>query len=322
MKDFILFSTLVYGVLLAGWGFRKVAPAFDHNGVSRLVSRISLICIETPSFLIVLWGVNKELFTSNLKLAVFPIILSAVFGGVGFFFSSLLRPNDIRYRGAFTLAAMVSNNGMTLGGFLCLLFLGETGLRLSQIYTLFLLPYVVFALFPLAKTIGRRARIREGVGHEEKKAIFLDPSIILPLTSIITGLSLNLSGVPFPALLDRVLPFLVMTSVAGYSVSFGLGLQFSSFHAYWKACVAMLPIKFVIGPLLGVFLAFLFGFSPGGTPTAFRVILIQASMPSAIMSVVMAKIYDLDDHLAVNVWLFTTLCTAAMFPLLRWISLS
>lgn len=321
MKDFILFSTLVYGFLLAGWGFRKLAPAFDHNGVSKLVSRISLIGIETPSFLIVLWGVNKELFTANLKLALFPIVLSAVFGGVGFLFSGMLRRKDIRYRGAFTLSAMVSNNGMTLGGFLCLLFLGETGLRLSQIYTLFLLPYVVFALFPLAKTLGQRARISEGAGLEEKKAIFLDPSIILPLTSIITGLTLNLTGVPFPEVLDLILPFLVMASVAGYSVSFGLGLHFSSFRTYWKACVAMVPIKFVLGPLLGVFFAFLLGFSPGGTPMAFRVILIQTSMPSAIMSVVLAKIYDLDDHLSVNIWLFTTLCTAAMFPLLRWISL-
>jgi hypothetical protein len=321
MKDFILFSTLVYGFLLAGWGFRKLAPAFDHNGVSKLVSGISLIGIETPSFLIVLWGVNKELFTANLKLALFPIVLSAGFGAVGFLFSGALRRKDIRYRGAFTLSAMVSNNGMTLGGFLCLLFLGETGLRLSQIYTLFLLPYVVFALFPLAKALGRRARMSEGAGPEKKKAIFLDPSIILPLTSIITGLTLNLTGVPFPEVLDQILPFFVMASVAGYSVSFGLGLQFSSFRRYWKACVAMVPIKFVIGPLLGVFLAFLLGFSPGGTPIAFRVILIQTSMPSAIMSVVLAKIYDLDDHLSVNIWLFTTLCTAAMFPLLRWISL-
>jgi predicted permease len=82
----------------------------------------------------------------------------------------------------------------------------------------------------------------------------------------------------------------------------------------------MLPIKFVVAPLAGIGLGLLLGYSPARDPLAFKTLVIQASMPVAIWSVVACKIFDLDDNLAVGLWIFTTVCVAGLLPIFDWLA--
>ena len=42
-------------------------------------------------------------------------------------------------------------------------------------------------------------------------------------------------------------------------------------------------------------------------------------MPVAIWSVVACKIFELDDNLAVGLWIFTTVSVAAFLPVFDWL---
>ena len=52
-------------------------------------------------------------------------------------------------------------------------------------------------------------------------------------------------------------------------------------------------------------------------PTAFKVIIIQSAMPVAIWSVVAVKLFRLNEDFAVGAWIFTTMCVAALLPLVQ-----
>lgn len=314
MGDFLYFTGLLYGCLLAGWLIRKKYP--KAVGASKPLTKILLLGIESPSILLVYWGIKRSMFLGNIRISLAPILISLVMGTVGIIVSGKLHSNR-RFRGAFTMASMVSNNGMTLGGFICLLLLGTEALRLAQMYTLFLLPYVVTVLFTIARSINRTAKIGFIGGVKEA---FRDPFMLFPLLAICVGIGLSMAEVPFPQELSTPLRVLVSMSVGGYSVSFGLSLNIRSFRTDFKTLVSMVPIKFVLGPLAGLGFAFLFGFTPQANPLAFKVILIQSMMPTAILSVIISKIYDLDDQIAISLWIFTTILLAAVFPVFKLIA--
>ena len=78
------------------------------------------------------------------------------------------------------------------------------------------------------------------------------------------------------------------------------------------AVVRMLGIKFVYSPLIGITMALILGFSD----LEMKVILVEASMPSAITVLVMAMLFDLDQRLANLCWIYTTLAFFVFAPFL------
>ena len=124
--------------------------------------------------------------------------------------------------GAFTVAAMFSNNGPTLGGFLCLLYLGSEALVISQVFALFCIPYYFTVVLLTARIFspGRKTSLWHAV-----KMNFSDPISILPISATVIGLVLGFTGTKFPPLLDLPMRILVFAAVILYSISFGLGMQ-------------------------------------------------------------------------------------------------
>lgn len=314
MGDFLFFSGLLYGCLLLGFFIQRKHPRAIR--ASRPLTKVLLLGIETPSIFLIYWGMERSQFLGNIRIAFAPIITSLIMGAISMIVAGKLNPSR-RFRGAFTMASMVSNNGMTLGGFLCLLLIGTEALRLAQMYTLFLLPYIVTVIFAIARSFSRSEKI--GLKRGLKEAL-RDPFMLVPLAAIGTGIVMSLNGVPFPDQLSTPLRVLVSLSVAGYSVSFGLSLDIRRFKTDIKTLLAMVPIKFVVGPLAGIGFAFLLGFTPSANPLAFKVIMIQSMMPTAIFSVIVSKIYILDDSIATTLWIFTTVLLIVVYPLLKLIA--
>jgi predicted permease len=300
---------MIYGFLLLGWAWRKVRPSIE--AASRGLSRATVLLVETPTIVLVYWGIENTVLGDHLRLAVIALLVMSLSGAAGWLVGRLYRL-ERRALGTYTVAALLSNNGPTLGGFLCLLYLGDEALELSQIFTLFAVPYFFTVVFLTARSFapGRRVGLLAVL-----RANFGDPISILPNAAMAAGLLLSILGVPYPVFLHLPRTVLVFAAVILYSTSFGIGMHMRSMFSSVKPYLGMLPVKFLVAPLVGTGLGLLFGYSPTSDALAFKTLVIQSSMPVAIWSVVACKLFALDDGLAVGLWIFTTACVAVLLPL-------
>jgi predicted permease len=314
MREFLVVSSLVYGFLILGWGARKTRPALQRH--SKRLSRLTLLFLETPAIVMVYWGLEIDLLLSHIRLPIIAVSVFSVSGLAGYTVARLYRLNRSR-TGVFTVASMFSNVGMTLGGFLCLLYLGDDGLELSQIYMLAAVPYF-FTVVLLTARFFSPAKER-GLWKAFKKN-FQDPVSLLPLGAILAGLSLTALGVPFPSILQLPRRVVVYATVAAFSASFGLNMYVRRMLGNVIRLVGMLPIKFLLAPAAGFLISLALGYSLNTNPLALKVVIIQSTMPVAIWSVLACKLFDLDDNYAIGLWILTTLCVIFLLPLYSWIA--
>ena len=314
MREFLFFSLLVYGSLFCGWAAGKIRPPLRE--LSRGLARWTVLLIETPTILLIYWGIRQQEFLAYYRIPLVSVVVYSLSGAAGYLIVRLYRRNRA-FEGAFTVSSVLSNVGPTLGGFLCLLYLGSRGLLLSQIYTLLFVPYfftvvfVVARMFSTGRKLGFVGAIREN---------FKDPLSLFPVSAILVGITLGLSGAGFPPFLELPRRLFVYAAVVSFSVSFGLGMRIRLLGREWKSYLGILPVKFVVAPAIGALLATAVGYSLSADPLAFKVIIVQSAMPVAIWAVVAAKIFRLDEQFAVGAWIFTTIATLGLLPFIEWLS--
>jgi predicted permease len=314
MKEFLVFSFLIYGFMVGGWGARKLRPTLQRY--SQSISRSTVLLIETPAIVLIYWGIKREEFFFQLRIPLIAVCVMSLSGIAGYLIARLYRQNR-QFTGAYTVASLYSNIGPTLGGFLCLLYFGNQGLILSQIYALICVPYFFTVVFLTARFFSPAQKI--GL-WDAIKLNFRDPISILPLSAVITGLGLAFTETEFPMFLELPRRFFVYLTVALYSISFGLGMEIRRMLKGIKYYLGILPVKFLISPLVGFGFSLVLGYSLNSQPLVFKVILVQAAMPVGIWSVVASKIFNLDDNLALGLWIFTTASVAGLVPLVDWVS--
>ena len=189
MKEFLLFSSLIYGSLFVGWVLRQWIPALvDH---SRLILRFTIMAVSTPLILLVYWDMDATLFRTYFPIALAALVVLSVSGLAGYLITRLIG-GDRAARGAFVVSSMFSNIGSILGGFLCMLYLGDEGLVVSQIFVLLTFPFYFTVVFAVARRFAGGAPM--GI-WQATRANFKDPLAGLPLMAVIVGLTLGLSGV-------------------------------------------------------------------------------------------------------------------------------
>jgi predicted permease len=264
----------------------------------------------------VFWGMDGALLGAYWPVALAPVVVLSVSGAAGYLMSRRVLAHQSA-RGAFVVSSMFSNVGSTMGGFLCLLYLGDKGLIVSQLYLLSSIPYYFTAVFTVARGFagGERRTVWQAL-----RANFSDPIAALPLTGMAVGLSLGLAGVPLPIALEIPRRVFVFVAVIMFALSFGLTAQVRLMVKRIRDYLAILPVKFVVAPLAGLAFVLVAGYSLTSNPLAFKVVIIQSMMPVAIWSVVAAKLFRLDDHLALGAWIFTTLSLSPLVPLIGWIA--
>ncbi len=217
-------------------------------------------------------------------------------------------------RGAFIGSVMFSNVGFTLGVFICLLLLGIRGQSIGIIYATYFLPYFVTVGFALGRKYGRSKKLSIG---RQILSLVTEPLSALPLAGFILGLVLHQVAPRPPAWLPPINRGAVHIEVGIYAFAIGCTLSFRSIRKYWRECLTVCGMKFILTPIIGlgvVFLMMRLG-ALSGTPILQKAILIQTCMPAAIMSVVLAKLFRLNEDLATSCWVVTTVASAAVLPL-------
>ncbi len=106
-----------------------------------------------------------------------------------------------------------------------------------------------------------------------------------------------------PPMLLRPVVVLKDAAIPAMLVLLGLQLSHSLQIAHWRLVSTGVMLKLLVGPLLGTSLALLFHLS-GIEAVAF---ILQTSMPTAVLTLVLAKEYQLDETLMLNLIMASTL---------------
>ncbi len=287
---FILFQLLIIIPFLAGMAMKKMFP--DPAAASKKIIMTNLMVLEPPVILWTIWGLKISRDLAFLPVAGLLIVLAGLLAGI--MMAPLLRL-DGAGRKTFHISASLANHGFTMGGFICYIFLNETGLGLSSIFISYFVPYTFLIIFSYARAGGGktyRTGIRDTLVSYQN----------MPLYAALAALTLLLSGISRPALNPPVEP-LIMASVALYYWTLGLTVNVKEISPFHREHAALGAIRFLIIPALVHLLLLIVPLS-GDVRTVIR---IQSFMPAAIYSVVTSVLFDLDSRMASSLFLVNTL---------------
>ena len=315
MKEkFLVFFLVIYGFLLLGYLARRLERRL--SGLSKPLLLALLVYILPVVIFNAFWSIDFSdalvkivpfVYVAVMTLSIFPALIISRAAKLG-----------KKDTGSLLACALFSNVGLTLGGFLCYLFYGGRGLYLSNLYTAFFTPYYYFVGFPLMSGFSdeKKVSVREAAAE-----LLTNPASVVPLAAMAAGLALNIAGNHFPGLsrprlLDEISNrWLTYVIAAGNSFAIGLGFSLSRSLKYVRHALLIAAIKFAYTPLTSLGVAFLLGFNLLRDPVPAKVILVESFMPTAIMSLVLVKIFDLNDHLANSAWILGTLLIIPLIPI-------
>jgi predicted permease len=295
---FILFLLLIYGSLFFGYGIKLIFP----RAVSLNKPLTKLLFMVFTSFITFnsVWSLK---FT-NISVSILPVInlIFIIFSLVPAILVSNVVCDTKGEKGSFVACTIFSNWGTTFGGFLAFLFYGKEGLYYANWFIAFCRLYHFFIGFPLLNSYSR-----EKLFNRTEAILFVKNIVyILPLALLFSGLILNFIGIPRPPLIDYIATqWIIYVTIIGYSFTIGLGINIRRSLGYLKKSLFIALIKFVFTPIVALAVIFILRIEDIVTA---RVILIESFMPTAIMSVVLVKIFNLNEDLANASWFLTTMC--------------
>ena len=258
-----LFEVLFPVFFIVGIGFLlgKKNPDFDTSFITTYAGNFG-----TPAlviFALTAGGVSFEVFK---EIFFYALILLSAFGIVGLIFLVLMKKDYIRELPPFFLP----NTG-NMGIPICLFAYGELGMGIAAAIS----SLVVLLHFTLNIFLAKRAF--------DFQTIFKSPAFY---AIIVTVLFLYFEQ-PFPQFVMNTVMLLAYGMIVMILMSLGVALTQMKVFSFKDAVITSTG-RVIIGPLIGLAVIKLFdlsGISAG-------VILIQSSMPSAILCYLVASMYS------------------------------
>ena len=308
LQSAICALTTIIGSLVAGFLAKRVYRIPDDLG-PRITSG-AVRYVQPFAVLLVLWGLHIP----DPRAFLLPVIggvMASLSALAGWGASRILRLPP-RESGALVGQAMLSNVGLTHGAFVCFVVMGERGAALGSLYVSFFLIYFFTVGVAVGRYFGRDTRETSGSFLRDTLA---QPVSRNPLLGVVTGLAMNLLDVPRPVFLAPVAELAVPISVAILLFGIGMTMRISTLRQYMRQCLALSVVKFVVSPILGLLVAFVFGLFATADRSLLQVAFIQSFTPAAIYALVLTSLFDLDQDLANACWLFTNALGIALIPL-------
>ncbi len=302
--------TVILGALMGGYCLRKSGRA--SASLATPLNRITLTYVQPSVIGLALWAM-KTPDARTLVLPLFGVALIVVMWPVVTLIARLLHM-DRADAGPFVTASMFSNVGFTYGTFIAFVALGPQGAALGALYCASFMP----TFLTLGFYVGRLYSA-QGAGESILQTLVglaKDGQTRNPILGIIVGLALNLGGVPAPSEAAFIIDIAMPTTTAAFLVAIGLGLHLSAIRTYWRQCVLLHGIKFLVSPALGLLLAVAFGYWQAADHSALKVVFIESATPCAVMVVMLSDVFNLDRKLAGALWLTTNVSAAFLAPII------
>lgn len=273
-----------------------------HNGLAREewgrpLSRFIIWFFNTSVCLLAAWVLPKRI--EMVKLPVVAVLFGAAVTAAAILMSRVHRKHGREERGAYIIASCISNYGFTLGGFVCLIFLGEQALSMQTVYIFPLVVFIYLVWLPIGRYYG--AAGEKTSAFKSFLMAFRDITT-LPLAGTLAGLALNFAGVGRPELLGDVNMVLAYAGTTASTFTVGVTLQLGSVGAFKSENSSMAAIKFIIGPVVGYTLAK----ALGATQLQTQVAVILSSVPVGLFASFAASIFGLNRNLANSLFVVNT----------------
>lgn len=277
------------GVALRAAGVLKPWDAKPLNAV--------LLNVGLPS--LVFTSVHGARIESTLVLVPGLAWVVALFGlAVAWLLARALRLQPAT-AGAFVLAAVFGNTGY-IGYPVAHALLGEPGLVRAIFSDVF---GNTLAMIALGAVVASRIAGQQADVHPLKEIATFPPFVALALALAMRGVGVPSAFMDWLGVLGRIVVPLIMISV-------GLSLRPRRLKDHAGAVAAIVAVKLVLLPLVGLLAARLVLHDDASA----RVVVLEASVPTMMMAVIVGHRFDLDTDLITSAVLATTVASIVAIP--------
>ena len=290
-----LFEVLfpVFFVVGIGYYLGKTNPKIDTTFITSFAANIG-----TPAmviYAITSTGINFEIFRDYFWYYLLAICLFAL---VGIFTLYLLKTKDI----VRELPPLIFPNTGNMGLPICMFAYGSKGLGVSASIT----SLIILCHFTLGVFLADR--------KFNLNVILKNP----PFYAIIFSAIMLFYGIKMPVFVVNTTEWLMYVTIFLILMSLGIALTRLKVFSLTNALISSFT-RMIIGPAIGFLLIFIFdlkGFAAG-------VLLIQCSMPSAVLNYLVGSIYSpkkIVDNIASTI-VVSTLISFVTIPIVVYIAL-
>jgi len=267
----------------------------DIDPFNKIVMYILLPCM-----------IFHALYNSNLasipNLGILPLVIlssSVITGIVSYFILKQLKLDD-RTLWSVLVTVMIANTGfmgypVTLGIFGQEGFLRAIFCDIATLCTFLLLSFILIMKFG--------GTIKTAI----KKIAFFPP-----LWAVIFGLILNFVNIPIGPVLDNTINYLGQGAIPLIMVTLGLSIDFSALSRSKSMIVFTSIMKLAFFPLVAFFVAGYLGL----VNLESTISIVEAAMPSGMMSLLLAITYKLDYEMTSDCILINTVISLITLPVI------
>ena len=300
----------------AGGYFARRLRIVPEKASHPLMTFITIVGYPSVGFLSI-WRLGPGL--ADLALPAMGMIQLVIIALICIPLSRLIT-SDRKERGLFAISSAAGNWAYTMGGFVAFIIYRAQGLGLASIYCLFFTPALVFVYYPIARHFTSSDKQRISLVKLMFRSV-LDIRAI-GLAASITALCLSLGGVAWPESLDKfpLLDILMLIMIPLSYFSIGLRLHGAHFWQLRKMILALAGMRFIFSGLVAMAVVWLAGFTPWElSPMARGVFYIEAIVPTAVMMVAVANMFDLRPREGSALFVANTLMyLVIILPLVLW----
>lgn len=291
----ILWQVLAPIFLLAGAGY-LLAKRLDvqSSGLAKAAFYVFSPCLLFDKFS------HSSLSAFELgRITLFAVLTIAGSGLIAWLVSKMLR-NDRLLGSAFVLTAIAGNTG-NYGLPANQFAFGDAALEPAVVY------YAMSTL--ILSTLG----IYVAASGRRSAGAALRNVLRVPLAYAgIAGLLVWASGFKLPLPIERFAGLAGQAAIPVMLIILGMQLADIHLREEWRLISLASAIKLLSGPVLGIVLAGLLGISG----LARQAVIVEASMPTAVMALVLATEYDTLPRFVAGVVLVSTLASLVTVTLL------
>ncbi len=319
--QFTLFCVFNALCLLAGYGARRRNLLGEH--VARPIHFVTVSFIWGGVSLLSIWKLPPE--RVNLWLIAIEPLLVAIPAFAVIPIARWMGCNN-KQTGVLATGAGLGNLGFTLGAYLCYTLLGGTegqgdaALAYAVAQVNLMAMAGVLMLYPLARHFGEQQTGDLSVTRLIVTSFFDFRALMVHCA--IVGVVLAYLHVPFPAVIEKYHTITILFYLGGFGGYFAIGLRLrlGDTRKYLREHTLLAAVKFLGIPLLSLGILMLVNLTP--FPLAVlgqRVVLVEAFMPLAIQSVMIANLFHLDGRMASSLWLVNTVLFVLLpLPVIIW----
>jgi len=236
------------------------------------------------------------------KLGILPFIILAssfVTGIVSYFILKQLKLDDVTLWSVL-VTVMIANTAfmgypVTLGIYGADGFLRAIFCDMATLCIFLLLSFVLILRFG-------------GTVRTAVRKIALFP----PLWAVISGLVFNLLGIPIGPVLDNTVDYLGQGAIPLIMIALGLSINFEALSRSRSMIIFTSIMKLALFPLIAFFVASWLGL----VNLEHSVSIVEAAMPSGMMSLLLAITYKLDYELTSDCILINTVISLITLPVI------